>query len=193
MISDLEKAKEEQERKRELWREQQKARVGAPLPGRPMAAKAPEPGEVAPGAELPAGRSPRAITARLRAEQTKAAKEKAALAEAVPGGEVLARAEELKKTVERLKNIYRLVNGAAGVTVVGLILVFLVMNTQLIFGNWLKASRYIPKLELPEIIIIGLLDVLVLAILFIIFVAIYAMIYPFRFGWILFSPFKFTE
>jgi len=168
MISDLEKAKEEQERKRELWREQQKARVGAPVPGRPMAAKAPEPGEVAPGAELPAGRSPRAITARVRAE-------------------------ELKKTVERLKNIYRLVNGAAGVTVVGLILVFLVMNTQLIFGNWLKASRYIPKLELPEIIIIGLLDVLVLAILFIIFVAIYAMIYPFRFGWILFSPFKFTE
>ena len=175
---------EEGDRRRELWAQQQKARIGAPLAERPKPAPATEaakPSAAGPQ-ELPEGRGPRAIAARLRAEQSKSAKGKAALAGAVPGGEALAKVEELKRTTQRLKNIYRIVNGAAGVTLVGLIITFLVMNAQLIFGNIFKV-KFVPALELLEIIIIGFIDFIILAILFIAIVVIYALVHPVEFGW----------
>ena len=162
MVEYFEKAKQEQEQKRKLWREKQKARVGAPLAAKPQIIGTP--GATTANTKLPEGRRRGAIAARLRATKAK----EAVLAE-MPGGEILAKAQQLKKTTQRLKNIYRIVNGAAGVTVVGLIVTFLVMNAQLIFGNLLKA-RLIPKLELPEIIIIAVVDFILLTALAIIIV-----------------------
>jgi len=73
--------------------------------------------------------------------------------------------QELKDTARRLKTIYRIINGASAITVVGLIVTFLLMNVQLIFGNLLKV-KFVPALDLWEIIILGLVDITVLAVLF---------------------------
>ncbi len=162
MPEDFEKTKKEQEQKRELWREQQKARMGVTLPEKPPTAGKIVGSSI--GAELSEGRGPRAIATRLRAARARelaGGRGMAGLAGVVPGGEMLAKAEEIKKSIQRLQNIYRVINGAAGVTVWGLILTFLVMNAQLIFGNLLKA-RLIPKLGLPEILVIGVIDFIIL-------------------------------
>ncbi|MBL7141506.1 hypothetical protein ISS21_00175 [Patescibacteria group bacterium] len=177
MISDIEKAKQEQERKRKLWREQQKARMGERLPEKALTGDlgtkpAPKTGVPPTKAELPKGRGPGAIAARLRAARAKEFKAKKGageLAGTAPDTGAMAKAEEMKQTAQRLKNIYRIVNGAAGMTLVGLILTFLVMNAQLFFGNLLKV-RLIPALSLVEIIIILVLDFIVGSALLIIIV-----------------------
>ena len=167
MADNFEKTKKEQERKRALWRERQKARMAETLSQKPLAKKA-----VKPIKELNQGRSPRAIMARLRATQAKervtrkTAKEKAL--QALPGGEAAAKVRECRAGMNRLRNIYRIINGASGITLVGLIITFLVMNTQLFLGNIMKL-KFIPGLSLPEILILLVVDfVVVIAILIII-------------------------
>ncbi|MCD6471247.1 hypothetical protein J7K86_01830 [bacterium] len=172
MPEDFEKMKQEQERKRALWREKQKAKIGEKLSIRePVIQKTAEPEE-----ELPEGRSPRAIMVRLRAAQAKertaqkTTKQKAL--ESLPGGEVAARIREWQQTMKRLKTIYRIINGASGITLVGLIITFLIMNAQLFLGNLMK-MKFIPELDWPEILILLFVDFIVgMAILiFILFIS----------------------
>ncbi|MDD3102370.1 MAG: hypothetical protein PHE59_04480 [Patescibacteria group bacterium] len=73
--------------------------------------------------------------------------------------------KELKDAAQRLKTVYRIINGASAITVVGLIVTFLLMNAQLIFGNLLKV-KFVPALEIWEIIILGIIDVIILTVLF---------------------------
>lgn len=159
------------DQKRELYRQQTAARIGQPLPERPAAvagATAPTgagPAEVA--AEEQVSRSPAAIMARLRAERAKEAlADKEALVSALPGGEVAAKIQEAQKAVKRLQNIYRIINGAATLTLWGIILTFIIMNLQLILGNLFKA-KLIPALSWPEKFILLTIDFLIIAILLI--------------------------
>jgi len=88
--------------------------------------------------------------------------------------------EKVKKTQEDLKkirNIYRIINGTSAVTVVGLIITWFVMNTQLILGNWLK-SKKIPKLEGWEIALLIVVDLILLAVLFFILFIVYLWLNP---------------
>jgi len=83
-------------------------------------------------------------------------------------GEAAAKVRECRAGMNRLRNIYRIINGASGITLVGLIITFLVMNTQLFLGNIMKL-KFIPGLSLPEILILLVVDfVVVIAILIII-------------------------
>lgn len=75
--------------------------------------------------------------------------------------------------IKRIRNIYRIINGASAITLVGLIVTFVVMNGQLILGNLFKFKR-VPVLSLGEIIIVSVLDLILLSIflLFIVYFSI---------------------
>ncbi len=189
------KSKQEQERKRQLWNEQQGARLNKKkprflektlrkeyqrrlAPSKPVQAfkKATEEIEGRTGDTSSISRRPEAVLARLRAQRLQELKAKR-VAETVPGGEVIAETEELKQTAQRLKNIYRVINGTSAITVIGLIITISTMNSQLIFGNLLKVNLP-PKLSLLEIIVIIFLDLLILFSLLILFVLIYVILHP---------------
>ena len=85
--------------------------------------------------------------------------------------------KEAQKTIERLKNIYRIINGATAITLVGLIITFLVMNAQLILGNLFKV-KFVPALSLIEILILGTVDLVVFLALLILVVIIYFIVNP---------------
>lgn len=90
------------------------------------------------------------------------------------------KAEKLKsmqQKLKHLKNVYRAINGASAITLVGLIITFLVMNAQLIFGNFFK-FKFVPKLDWWELIIIGFADILILFVLFFIAILIYFIVHP---------------
>lgn len=158
-MPDLEQSQFEQARKEQEMRRQLEERHRAEL-RRMEEEKAAEEvrqiqaGEREEGEEV--SQSPRAIMARLRAARI------AEIAKAGGEGEegALAQARRLEAGIKRLQNIYRMVNGASAVTLVGLIITFLVMNAQLIFGNLLKV-RFVPPLSLPEIIILLVVDLVV--------------------------------
>lgn len=65
----------------------------------------------------------------------------------------------VEATMKHLQTIYRVVNGASAVTVVGLILTFLILNLQLILGNFFHL-RFIPKLGKAELVLTIALDLL---------------------------------
>lgn len=195
MVDEVKKDKQEQEQKRKLWREQQAARIkeikprflekalrkgyqrrlGSQIPAQALG-KATEEIEGRAGGAGSVSRRPAAILARLRAQQLRELKAKRA-AKALPGGEAVAKIEEMEKIAQRLKSVYRAVNGVAGATFFGLIFTLLIMNLQLLFGNLLKA-KLIPKLSLLEIIVVGFLDLLFLFILIILVVFIYFILNP---------------
>jgi len=175
MSLDFDKAKQEQEKRRELWREQQKARMQARLPedlstnsqkGKQQEKSAKD------SQEPPAGRSFGAITARLRKQKLEESEKKK---KQQKGGdkaeEAKKKTEEIKEAAKRLKNIYRIINGTAAVTLVGIIITFLVMNAQLIFGNGMKL-KIIPKLSFPEILIVLFIDFMIFIALLMIFLLI---------------------
>lgn len=85
--------------------------------------------------------------------------------------------EDAQRTINRLRNIYRIINGTTAITLVGLIVTFLVMNAQLIFGNFFKV-RLVPSLTLIEIFILGLLDLIVFIVLLIAVSIIYFVVNP---------------
>lgn len=85
--------------------------------------------------------------------------------------------DEDVKTVDRLRNIYRIINGTAALSVIGIIITFLVMNGQLIFGNLFKV-KFIPALSLIEIFILGLIDFLLIAAVLIFLMIIYFIVNP---------------
>lgn len=67
--------------------------------------------------------------------------------------------------VKRIQRVVRIINMICAGTGVGLIITFLIMNAQLIFGNGMGIPM-VPKLEGPELLIVLLLDFLmVLAII----------------------------
>ncbi len=110
-------------------------------------------------------RSPRAIAARLRAQKTK---EQAEASQASAKGGT-ATVKQTQETIKRLKTLYRVINGAAGISLVGLVVTVVVMNGQMILGNLFK-FKLVPALSLPEIIIVCFLDLLLLAIVLLIFI-----------------------
>lgn len=165
MVDEIDKAKYEQEQKRKLWREQQKARLKTRLSEKAMTGDIEKKQTSSTRTELPKGRSPKAIAARLKAAQAQESIAKQKTAESSKD-QVAAKVKEIQKITKSLKNLYRIVNGAAGVTLVGVILTFLVMNAQLLLGNLLKV-KLIPSLSLIEIIIICFIDMAILGILLI--------------------------
>lgn len=167
----LEKARLEQEKKRELWQQQQRARMSQKLKERPLPlggskreeekGKEQEEGqgdEERQGQETSFG----AAMARVREAQRKKNLQKE---ESKDGGSVEGKTEEVQKSLKSLKNIYRIINGTSAVTVVGIIITFLVMNAQLFFGNLLKIDK-IPALSFWELLLVLLVDfILILTIL----------------------------
>ncbi|MBU1036822.1 hypothetical protein KKF32_02165 [Patescibacteria group bacterium] len=82
--------------------------------------------------------------------------------------------------IQRLKTIYRIINSGSAVTLVGLIVTFLVMNTQLFLATLSPVAKIIkiplPKLNWFEIAIIIFLDIILAVILLAIIFAIYMII-----------------
>ncbi|MFA6146477.1 MAG: hypothetical protein WC697_04100 [Patescibacteria group bacterium] len=155
MVSEL----EEQERRREFLRAQQQSRIGESLPEANMAT--PEEStqkmdrtEAASAETISEGESSSsmAVSARL----LKVARAQEATKTEIPGGEALTKVEDFKKAAQRLKTIFRIINGASAITLVGLVGTFSLMNAQLIFGNLLK-TKFLPALDLWEIIVLGIL------------------------------------
>ncbi len=176
MPTDFEKAKQEQEIKRKLWRQQQKARMQRHLPGglstNNQNKKEIEEKEVEDNEEFPSGMSFEAITARLRKQKL----EKLRKGENKKGkmskiAEAKKKVEDVKEAAKNLKNIYRIINGVSAVSLAGLIITFLVMNAQLILGNWLKV-KLVPELSFPEILIIIFIDFMIFIALLILFLLI---------------------
>jgi len=175
------KSKQEQERKRQLWNEQQQARLKNNLPEKRDLAG----GQDRPGAESsqekldeeitqgPQARNPRAIAARMREFQKR---EAATQAEKKLKGQIQSSAG-VESTSQHLKTVYRVINGTSAITIIGLVITISIMNAQLIFGNLLKLKKF-PKLSLIEIIVISFLDLLFLFITLVLFVFIYAMLHP---------------
>lgn len=189
MSLDFDRAKEEQEKRRELWRQQQKdrrqeikpkplekfarkeyqRRLKPQTPVQALRRATEEIGEGRKGTEEEGYRKTARILARLRAQRLQELREKRSRGQKKGGeaeegvGQVKEEIEEAKNAAERLRTIYRIINGTTAVTLVGLIITFSVMNAQLLFGNLLKL-KIIPKLSFPEILI-------VLFINFIIFIA----------------------
>jgi len=177
-MSDFEKAKQEQETRRELWRQRQRDRREKIKPGpleklarkeyqrklkpqTPVQALRRAAGEIREGHEgaEAVSRKPARILARLRAQRLQELRERRSR-EQKGNGKAEEAKEKIKKsqeTAKRLKNIYRIINGTSAITLVGIIVTLLVMNAQLIFGNLLKL-KIIPKLSFPEILIILFID-----------------------------------
>ncbi len=160
MPTDFEKAKQEQERKRELWRGKQEARMKKYLPVDLLNNKKEQDENVEDEQESIGDESPRSVGNRLKKQKLGESKKRGKGGIKGKIGETKKKVEETKKKVEEvkkaaegLKNIYRIINGASAATLMGLIITFLIMNAQLIFGNWLKL-KIIPKLSFPEILII---------------------------------------
>jgi hypothetical protein len=183
----LEKARLEQEKKRELWRQQQKARMAQNLEEKSSFSKGndeEEKGEAKKDVEeeMEQGREVSFASALARVREAKrketAQKKKISQGESV-GGKI----KESQKSLKDLKNIYRIINGASAVTVVGIIITFLVMNTQLVFGNIFKIGR-IPPLSFSEIMIVLLVDFILFLAIVILLVFIIAIV-----GIILEQPF----
>ncbi|MCF7906746.1 hypothetical protein K9K85_00460 [Patescibacteria group bacterium] len=167
----LEKARLEQEKRRELWQQQQKARMAQKLKERSLLLAGDneeEKGEKGVEAEEGKGEvqegSFASAMARVReAKRKKIAREKK-LSENESKG-IEGKIEESQKSLKNLKNIYRIINGTSAVTVVGIIITFLVMNAQLFFGNLLKIDK-IPALSFWELLLVLLVDfILILTIL----------------------------
>jgi len=176
MNDEIRKGKQELEQKRKLWREQQRARLSKnnlldniktedQQDESEMGSKKTE--------EDSQSRTPRAIAGRLRAFQKKERdiKQKQGI-----GGQVQ-KVKNIEETTKRLKNIYRIVNGASAASFFGIIITFFVMNLQLLVGNLLGA-KLVPKLSFFEIIIIVFLDLLLLFIVIMLILLIYAMANP---------------
>jgi len=180
-MSDFEKSKQEQEKRRELWRQQQKARTEETRPSgleklarkeyqrrlkpqTPMQALRGATEEIKEGHDRgteTVSRKPARILARLRAQRLQELREKRSREQkGDKAKEAKEKIEETKKAAQRLKTIYRVINGTAAVTLVGIIITFLVMNAQLIFGNLLKV-KVIPALSKIEIFIILFIDFVV--------------------------------
>ncbi|GEM_PF-1867361 len=178
MVIDI--AQQEQEQKRQLWREQQiekqkqmaEKMKAAPALGGTRAEESKARGETdqtekGEGDDRAVSRSPRAIAARLREERAKEGEAKTAGGGF--GGKITREVDQEQGAMRRLRTIYRIVNGTTGITIVGLIVTFVVMNGQLILGNWLK-SKLTPELSLLEIVIVFILDLIFLTIVLVILV-----------------------
>jgi len=171
MPTDFDKAKQEQETRRKLWRRQQKARIQRNLPENLSmnTQKNEQERNNSENAQEPSNsRSFRAITSRLRKQKAEELKEKKkkGIKGGVKGkiGEADKKIKETKEAIKKLKNIYRIINGASAATLVGIIITFLIMNAQLILGNGLKLKIF-PKLSFPEIIIVLFVDFVIFMLL----------------------------
>jgi len=96
----------------------------------------------------------------------------------------LDRAREVEEKVKRIRNLYRLINGASAVSLVGLLITFLVMNTQFWLGNVL-GKKFIPKLEWWECLVLALINLFLMLVLIAIFAIAYILLHPCEFmNWI---------
>ena len=151
------------EQQQDRYRAQQKAQLKTPL-GESLMNRAPSSEATQPeSTETIAGRSPAKIADRLQTAQAKMG----TVQVFTKGRKAVSTIKKTDDVVQHLRKIYRIINGASAVTLVGLIVTVVVMNGQLILGNLFKFKR-VPSLSLIEIIIIGVLDLLTLAFLLII-------------------------
>lgn len=108
---------------------------------------------------------PEEMEAELRAEQL-AAQNREAMDEGEQGGklEKIQKAQEqiqkIQKTMKAAKGGARTVNFGSAATLIGLVITFILMNAQLLLGNLFGVS-WVPKLEVWEIVLVGVLDLLV--------------------------------
>jgi len=97
---------------------------------------------------------------------------------------IQSKAIKTKESIQRLRKVYRMINIGSAASIVGIVITFMLMNGQLILGNWLNVPK-VPKLTTVEIIILGLLDFLILTISLIIVVlltiTVEAYAHPFEF------------
>lgn len=159
-------SKEDEQRRKESWRRQQAAKIGGRLPER-----APEKPSVLPaeaGADQDAAEQAKYVKDKdeIRAAISEKIREKSPVAQARKKAE--AKIRQTQEAIKRIRRIWRIVNIASGVTLVGLIVPFISMNGFLILGNWLRFPR-VPKLTLPEIIIIAILNLILLSAILIVF------------------------
>jgi hypothetical protein len=91
------------------------------------------------------------------AEESKVQKAKAAM------GQI----QQIQKMAKSAQGTARVVNFGSSATIIGLIITFFLMNAQLIFGNFLGV-KWVPKLEIWEIMIIGIVDLLLFLIILLI-------------------------
>jgi len=170
MPTDFNKAKQEQETRRKLWRQQQQARMQARLP-EDLSTNGPKEKQQENSAKdsqgSPTGRSFNAITARLKKQKLKESKKDKGK-QGIKGKieEVKKKKKEIEEAAKALKNIYRIINGTAAVSLVGLIITFLVMNAQFIFGNLLKL-KVIPELSKVETFLVLFIDFVIFMLLII--------------------------
>ncbi len=68
--------------------------------------------------------------------------------------------------IKKIQRVVRIINLICAGTGVGLIITFLIMNTQLILGNGMGVSL-VPKLEGPELFLVVLLDFIMVFIMII--------------------------
>jgi len=92
-------------------------------------------------------------------------------------GQKLEKVKKAKEDLNKLKTIYRIINGTTAVTLIGLLVTWAVMTGQFILGNVLK-SKKIPKLDGVEAGLWALLTFVLGVALLIIFLLIYIMLNP---------------
>ena len=169
-MSDFNKAKQEQGIRRELWRQQQQARMKARLPedlSTNNEKKEEQDNETEYNQESFGGRSFNAISARLKKQKLeKSKKDKGKKGIKGKIEEVKKKKKEIEEAAKALKNIYRIINGTAAVSLIGLIITFLIMNAQFIFGNFLKL-KIIPELSKIEIFLVLFIDFVIIILLII--------------------------
>lgn len=123
------------------------------------------------GKETAAARTPRQYQTDLDKKKKEAkAKEEAVKAEAFGPAEI-------EGKLKKLKQIYRIINGTSALTLWGIIVTFLVMNTQLVFANMSPIAALfkipLPKLDLWEIGLLMLVDLVIGAFIFFLIIVIY--------------------
>ena len=64
---------------------------------------------------------------------------------------------EAAKKLKGARSGFRIINFGSAATIIGLVITFIVMNIQFIGGNIFDA-KWIPKLEIWEIVLLGVLD-----------------------------------
>ena len=116
-----------------------------------------------------AEQTPEEMEAALRAEQLEAQNR-----ESIDEGERGGKLEKIQKAQEQIQKIQKAAKAAKGgartinlgsaATLIGLIITFILMNLQLLLGN-LFGVKWVPKLEIWEIAIIGIIDLILFLII----------------------------
>lgn len=154
MTEDFKKIKEELKRKEILWRKKQKERLkGERIKITPWQEKEEIKEEVL-ERELPQKRPLKTIVGRLKGLRAEERPIQKTMEKEIFGVSF----DKEGLVMKKLKtNIYRIFNVASGITIVGLIITFFIMNAQFLLGNLMRI-KFIPELTWWEILLLLLVD-----------------------------------